>query len=200
MTRSGFGRSGVRGLCWPDDWAACDLPLKAVAATPATSAQNARRAMILSRIPPHPRTAPGTADDHRADYDGAEGVTPDRGLYARSGALRQIGAVVGRPVFGAPQDDARRGLDQAEAAPQPGVAARNRAGQRVQPALMDPLAGNLVAQARHAAAAVILDPARDAPLRHREDRGRLCRAPTIDQHALDNLRPLDRRDLAAAFR
>src|SRR5947208_592030 len=59
--------------------------------------------------PPAPPDRPGTEDDHRADYD--EG--------ARSGVLRQIGAVVGRPVFGAPQDDARRRLDEAEAAPQP---------------------------------------------------------------------------------
>ena len=54
---------------------------------PAMSAQNARRAMILSRIPPHPRTAPGTEDDHRADYDEGVGFALDRGCYARSARL-----------------------------------------------------------------------------------------------------------------
>src|SRR5437868_9181173 len=37
--------------------------------------------------PPAPPDRPRDKDDHRADYDGAEGVTPDRGRYARSARL-----------------------------------------------------------------------------------------------------------------
>src|SRR5947208_11586451 len=75
-------RRGCSLRCdWPGDCAASAPPLPANAvAMPATSAQNARRAMILSRIPPLPDGAPSpghrAADRH--DYDAAGEIGLDR--------------------------------------------------------------------------------------------------------------------------
>src|SRR5947207_15829342 len=113
-------------------------------------------------------------------------------------AAGSLGSVAAAPlVAGTPQFDAGGRLDQAEAAPQPAIAARDRAAQTADPALPEVLRGVILAQARHAMPAVIGDPAGDAAFRKPEHRRRLGRAPAIDQHPLDDLTPLCRRDPAA---
>src|SRR5947207_13706182 len=100
-------------------------------------------------------------------------------------AAGSLGSVAAAPlVAGTPQHDAGCRLNQAEAAPQPAVAARDRAAQTPDPALQEAFAGIVLAEARHAMPAVIGDPARDTALLKPEHRRGLGRAPAIDQHPL----------------
>src|ERR1051326_2191404 len=91
---------------------------------------------------PHPPTPDRPRDSGRR---------PGRNMRERP-ALRQIGAVVGRPFVGAPQHDTGRRLDQSEAAAQAGVTARNGANQATHPAMQDPPAPTVIAPAGHPAA------------------------------------------------
>src|SRR5258705_106908 len=103
------------------------------------------------------------------------------------GAPARLGA-------GPPPPDGGARPARADAAPPPAVAARDRTAQTADPALPEAFDGIVLAQARHAMPAVIGDPARDAALLKPERRRRLGRAPAIDQHPLDDLTPLCRRD------
>src|SRR5437870_12143240 len=102
-----------------------------------------------------------------------------------------------RVVAGAAQHDAGSRLGPAGNPPQPAEAAPQPAAQSAYPAVMEAFGHVILAQAGHAVAPVIGDPARDLPLLDVESLGRLRRTPAVDQHPLDDLPPLRRRDIAA---